>query len=321
MSAPSLPAGLLWASLPVATSLHPAAPDYGERYQHLLEVHMGSPVANPAFGPVVAEADVHWRLLGATGSGLPVDAATAERWRDTALAGVAVAVDALIDETLARAPQLDAARTVLETLASPGLVVARDRRGVQVRPGRARDAARERAAEEVVVAARARPPPALKAGLDLTLRPLDAPEADPLVAWGVYASGDRVGLTAFRMQADARDLRWSITARQLVYPRVSLVAALRSVEPLDRPPNAPLAVPDPGRWSTGVAWSTNRGWDVRVERAETLADGGWTWTISLRSERRGPIPGRVSPGLGAREPEASGLPWVGEHGPNATATW
>jgi hypothetical protein len=320
-----------WYELPVAVALHPVRYDYGARYQALLAGAMGGATGSPAFGPVVAEADVHWRLLAATGHGLPLTADDAPRWRDAAISGATVAFDALVDETFARAPQLDAVRAAVDAVLSPSLE-ARSTEGGPLRVAPGTGAARARldraeadypSADAARFAARARAAarPTVRLGVDWRLRDADAPETDPLLSYGAYVSTTRVALTRFRADLSARDLAWSVSARQQLNDPLSLVASARAADPPESARDGERAtLRVPGRVAAGLLYVTPTGWELRLEHARVTTDDTWTWTVSARSERRTPIPARIDPPLGARETE-EGLPDVPPSGPNVLARW
>jgi hypothetical protein len=318
-----------WHDLPVAESLHPVVPGYGARYQELLVSTMGGPTGSPSFGPVVAQADVHWRLVAATGYGLPLGTADDARWRDTALSGATIALDALLDDTLSRAPQIDVLRTAVDTVLAPSLEARGSGDGeVRVRPGaglaRARvdrtdadfpsaDATRWEARRRQVTR------PTVRAGIDWSVRPPDAPTTEPLLGYGAYLSTTRVVVTRLRADLDATDLTWSVSARHEVYPRVSLVGSVRSTSAEDAQPNAVPTLAPPGRLAGGLLYVTPNGWELRGEHA-LQASGEWTWTVSARCERRTPVPITQARSPGARH-DAPDLPAVAPTGPNDTNAW
>lgn len=312
------PAG--WADVPVAQDLHPVAWDYGARYQALLARSMGGPSASSVFGPVVAEADVHWRLVAATGRGLPMDEGTEELWSAVATTGSLMAVEALVNETFERAPRLHVVFVAADAVVNPSLRVQRKPQGVTVdHPvGKVRsDVAREAELEDVP---HRRANPTFDAGLDWALRDDDAPEEAPPVTWRAYVSTSETLLSQLRLEYGLTDQSWSATGRERVRPRLYLTGTIRSVP---REAVAGLRAPDellePGRWSAGLLWELpwRTGWTVRLDRTTTLADESVTWMVSLRGENHSPIPVRPS----RRHDATPTFPALRDRGPNRVGTW
>lgn len=300
-----------WADRPVARELHPVAFHYGRRYQELLEGLMGGPRASPVFGPVVAEADVHWRLLDATGRGLPLDADKAQRWWDTSLAGGLLAVERLLDETVERAPTLYGVYVAGDTLLSPSFDVRRgdDEALVLVhRPGGAAARSVERREEELAMGQRrGRPSPSVGAGLDWELRDEEAPETSPLVRYTAWLATTEIAVSSLRLEVAPENLAWTVSARQALAPRLFAIGSARSDE----------RGPPPARLQGGLMWvpPLPGSCNVRAERIVELLVPDERWMLTLRCENRTRIPAPLSPPLGDRGREGPTLPWAPERGP------
>jgi len=306
----------------VARTLHPVAFHYGARFQALLADTMGGTRASPVFGPVVAQADVHWRLLSATGRGLPLDALSPEQWRDTALAGSFLAGERLFDETIARAPVLYGAYLVGDTLLSPSLEVRR--RGpkqvaVEHRDGGSARRAVELAEAELLDMRRDRKPsPSVAVGLDWDLREEDAPKNAPLLRYTGWLSLTEVGLSGLRVEFAPTSLTWVVSGKEQLRPRLYLIGSARSDE----------KAPDPARLSGGLMWLLPwRGnWNLRVERIVPLLEDDARWMVTLRCENRSDVPAPLAPVLGGRgleegSPVAPILPSAPPRGPNGLTDW
>lgn len=312
-----------WAGTPVAVDLHPVVFDYGHRYQSLLASGMGGPKASPVFGPVVAEADLHWRLLAETGEGLPMDAETADRWRDAAVAGAVVAFEGLLDETFRRAPQLRVLQVAADTVINPTVEIKRRDGHVAVdHPTGAAKRDLERAEAELDMLPVRHPNASVRTGLDWKMKAADAPDDEPLLAWTAYVTATETAVTSMRADVALSDLQWSVYARERVYPKVYLTASARSVD-VQRPRGAPLEVPEPGKVAAGVLWAIpwQPGWSVKLERIAGLQDDSTTWMVTLRGENRTPIPARLQPPLGEVETGGLALPDLPDREPNAVAAW
>jgi hypothetical protein len=317
---PTTPPG--WLAIPVTTDLHPVAFDYGVRYQQLLETQVGGPRGNPVLAPILAQADVHWRLLEATGEGLPVDRPMETRWRDTALASSALAFSTLVEETFDRDPRMHALHVAADTVVNPSIEIARGPAGVRVDHPRGGSTAARLGRSEAELGLPTRPRrPAVRAGLDWGPReddPDDPRDDDSgrLLDWSAYLSASDLGLTQLRADMSLVDRQWSVTAREALGPRLSLLASSRSALPDAPRPHAPP--PPPGRISLGGAWAFPgiEGWSLRVDRIQTLATGDVTWMLTLRADTRTPIPGRTDPPLGG-----DGLPEVPDRTPNELGAW
>ncbi len=311
--APPLP----WPAIPVARALHPVGHHYGRRYQSLLGSIVGGPRASPVFGPTVAEADVHWRLLDATGRGLDLDPAAAERWRDMALAASFLATERLVDETVERAPTLYGVYVAGDTLMSPSFDLRKkgpEEIEVVHRPGGPTARALERAEEELALGRpRGRPTPALGVGLDWELRDAEAPESAPLVQYAAWLSATELGLTSLRVELAPASLAWNVSGRQLLVPRLFLIGTARSVD----------LGPDPGRLSGGLMWvpPLPGSCNVRAERILALEEDDDRWMLSLRCENRTPAPAPLVPPLGDRGRGGPALPWAPERDPIPVAPW
>ncbi len=323
-SVPSPPvrAPRAWRDLPVAWPPHPVGYHYGRRYQELLAALVGGPGASPVFGPVVAEADVHWRLLGATGVGLDLAPEEAERWRDTALAGSLFAMERLADETLERAPTLYGVYIAGDTLLSPSFDVRAanaDRTEVELvhRAGGVAARRLERAEAELAMGRlgkpRGRPAPSMGAGLDWELRSDDQPETAPLVQYTGWLSATEIGLTSVRLEVAPGPLAWTVSARQILAPRLFAIGTARS-EP---------TTPTLGRVSGGLMWTPPLpgSCNVRAERILAYEDADERWMLTLRCENRTSIPAPLDPPLGDRGLDGLALPWAPDTGRNTLRRW
>ncbi len=306
-----------WEEIPVGRSLHPVRFQYGRRYQQLVTRTMGGPRASAVFGPIVAQADVHWRLLDATGRGLPGSALSPTAWRDSAFAGSLLAGEQLLDETIEGAPVLYGVYLAVDTLLSPSFDVRRSQpKRVQVshRSGGPTRRAVERAEEEL---AEPRPEPrtypAVGAGLDWALREEDAPADSPFVRYTAWVNVSELGLTSMRFEFAPADLSWVLSGREKVIPRVYLIGSARS-EDLE---------PVPARLSGGIMWLLPwRGnWNLRFERIVSFSADEERWLVTLRCENRTGVPAPLDPPLGDRGRPGPVLPWVPEGGPNRTTRW
>ena len=310
-----------WRAQPVATELHAVAWNYGARYQALVASGMGGRGASSVFGPVVAEADVHWRLIEATGEGLPMDAATAGKWRDTALAGSFIASERLFDESLGRSPELYALYLAADAFANPTMEIQRSGKGVDVghRPGRAQSHLDREEIDAPPTRDSRGPNPTVRVGMDWTLRDEDAAPESDLLRWTAFLSLESVLLTRFRADFSLFDHTWVATARQRVYPQVYLSASLASAQPPEKDVGPASGVPDLGRVSTGILWSMPGAadWSLRLDRVVTLKDDSVTWTVTLRGEGHTRISARLDPPLGGYP----GLPTVVVGRPNVVAPW
>lgn len=297
-----------WADLPAVWGLHPVTLHYGERYQAWVEESMAGERAPAVFGPVVAEADLHWRLLAATGEGLRLAEDDPALWRDTALAGSLIAVNRVVDETVARSPQAQAFRVGLDAILTPRVAVSRaDGKGVVVShptAGRLERTAELRDFEAAIVDGRR--PPTVDAGFDWDLRDEEDDPRTPLLAYAPYLALSSVLRTDLRAELRTRTLQWTLTGRHRVARGAWVVGSVRSV----------AEAPDPGSWAVGAMWSLPfaDGWTARLDRTVELGEQV-RWLLSVRCERRTPIPGRPGHAPGATPDEEPWLPWVPERGP------
>ncbi|MFZ5481831.1 MAG: hypothetical protein ACOZNI_34035 [Myxococcota bacterium] len=316
-----------WADTPVATELHPVVHDYGATYQDIVTASMGGPRGSGVFGPIVAEADLHWRLEAATGAGLPLDPERAADWRDAALAGSVLSIETLLDRTLDDAPVLHAVYAAADAVVNPSLDAVRTSRGtvrVEHRTGgKVRRDIERREIEDLDPWLDRRPQPAVHAGVDWTLREDDAPEDAPLLSYAAYLTTSHALLTSFQARVALADLQWSASAREQFYPRLFVIGSVRSVEAKRPRDGAAAEVPELGRWSAGVLWALpwDDAWNVRLERITTLESEDAVWMVTLRGEYRTPIPARLDPKLGDRGYGGLSLPEVQRTEANATAPW
>lgn len=297
-----------WADRPVVWGLHPVTEHYGERYQAWLEETMSGPRAPAAFGPVVAEADLHWRLLAATGEGLWLAPEDAAAWRDTALAGTVIAVNRVVDEAVARSPQAQALRTGVDALLTPRVAVSREPgRGIQVsHPTAGRVERRVDLADfESALPGRERPP-SVDLGFDWDLRDEEDDPRTPLFAYAPYLAVSSVLQSELRAELRTRTGQWSLTGRRRIAQGAWIVGSVRS-----RP-----EAPEPGSWSVGGMWNPPfaDGWSVRVDRIVVLAEQV-RWTLTLRKDAHSPIPGRPGYAPGATLDEVPWQPAVPDRAP------
>ncbi len=309
-----------WLAWPVAADLHPVGWNYGVRYQAVLEETVGGRRASAAFSPIVAAADVHWRLVASTGTGIWLDEDAPTVWRDAALSAALVSVSRIADETVARAPTVDAFYTVFDTVLNPSLRLQKQPSGGFVpihRPGGRLANDLDRA--ETEIGADRRRLPSLAVGFDWRFRDADDPPRTPFLDYGAFLSLSEVLLSSLRVDVLALAGQWRVTARQRVYPGVYLLGTARSADDPDTSgvPRDWLTAAAPSRWTAGVLWNVppDEDWTVRFERVTTLADGAVTWQVSLRAEFGAFAPGRVRPALGARDPTDAWLPDVPERDP------
>ena len=304
-----------WLAWPVTADLHPVGWNYGCRYQEVLTETMGGVRASPAFSPIVATADVHWKFVTSTRTGLWLDEGTPAAWRDAALAGVVLTASRLVDETLDRAPTLNAFYTAIDTVVNPSIRVQRQQNGDLTVVHRSGGKARQDVdrAEAEIARAGARRPPSIDVGFNWHLRDQEDSPRTPFLDYGAFLSMSEILVSNLRVEALALAGQWSVTGRQRVYPGVSLLGTARSADtttPVTRWEDQVV----PARWSAGVLWNIPRApdWTLRFERITTLADGSVTWQIGLRAELGAFVPGRVYPALGARDPADAWLPDVPE---------
>lgn len=317
---PGAPAPPAWEEIPFIPDPHPVTWSYGRRYQELLAGLMGGPRASTVFGPTVAEADVHWRLVDATGRGLELDREDATRWQDTALAGSLLALERLAHETIERAPTLYGIYVAGDTLLSPSFDVLPSEEGelrVTHLPGGAAARALERAeAEQMAPGApglRRRPPTGVGVGLDWALREEDAPPDAPLIRYTAWLNATGFGLSSLRLELAPASLAWVASGRQILRPRLFLIGSARSAE----------RNPTPGRLSGGLMWipSARSACNVRAERIVDLLAPDARWMVTLRCEGRTPIPAPLDAPLGDRGRGGPTLPWAPESGPNQPTRW
>lgn len=310
-----------WLVWPVTAELHPVGWNYGTRYQAVVESTVGSTRSSPAFSAVVATADVHWRLVASSGEGLWLDEGAPADWRDAALAAALLSGSRVVDETVARAPTVDAFYTAFDTVLNPSLHLQRQRDGDFVlvhRAGGRLDHRLDQAESEIAAPDRRRPP-SVDLGLDWHLRDADDPPRAPFLDYGAFVSLSEMLVSNMRLDVLALAGQWSFTARQRVYPRVYALLTARSANAdAENPTGAPLRWDEralPRRWSVGLIWNLpTPGWTLRGERIEALTDGAVTWQLTARAEFGAFAPGRIHPALGARDPDDAWLPDAPDRG-------
>jgi len=272
--------------VPIHTELRPVRWDYGERLYALENAAMGGASASPAFGPTVSQADVYWRLYAATGRGCWLETDAATTWRDTALAGSLLAANQLVDETVARAPQIAAIRTAADVVLNPNITIKapqgrRPEVGHDTTGGNARKLAD--AAQQEGLQGKEKPDPKVAFGISWATRDADQPPEAPLLTYGAWLSTSNLGVTNLRAEGDFLRGEWSLTGRQKIWQTVSFVGTARSAERSF----------EPSSWSGGLMWTVpwTTGWTLRADRKQTFdAVPVVTWTVSLRGERRTPAP-------------------------------
>lgn len=294
-----------WPERPVAVALHPVHWDYFDRLHTLTEERAASKPPNGTLNALLVEADIHWRLLQATGAGLPLDTEQEDRWLAGAEAASLLGVNALVEETFARAPGLDVIRTMADTVVSPSIEIQGRADGkVHVRHPTGGRAVREKQQADEELRPDLVRQPRVGFGLGWKLRPDDAPEDDPLIQWGAWLDLANVGLTNLRGEYDFVQDSWTVTARRRIAGDLYANASLRSVE----------KGYEPGRWSAGLSilLPVDRRWTLRLDRTDTIGGGDVTWKLTLRAELGAWLPGRLDPPL-ARWPS------IPPHDPNEIA--
>lgn len=265
---------------------------------------MTGPRASPLFLATVNEADVHWRLLAASGRGLDLPPGRAEGWTDLALAGSVLAVDRMIGDVVDRSEEAAAVRAAFDTMFDPsvdlvvrpgGRVVVSHRTGGPVgrRYLRAAEEAGFEEADADTASGRKRvpgsergaPPPRLHVGVGWTVRDLDAPPSDPPLSWGAEVSLQNVGLSLWRADLDLISLHWRAVARERIVPDFSVGAGLQSADPN----------PEPDQWSTGVFWTPTPRAVVSLQRVAPLTEESWRIQLEGRWLLGGTLTGPRAP--------------------------
>lgn len=287
-----------WSARPVATELRPLGLDLWRRYHRLTERRFESR-PDPALNGRFCEADVHWRLLAADGRGLDLAPEDADRWLDAAGVAAFYGGEALLGETLARAPALEAAREVVDFATSPSLELGRDEGGkVKLRHplGGLTERERERALTELRPDLQPRP----RFAMGLGWRLADEDDAGGDLRWGAWLDAANVGLSDLRAELALNDLSWSLSGRRRVWRGLHVLGGMRSAED----------GPDFARWSLGLQAQLPAapGWSLRLDRVVRWSDGQVSWQLSARAELGAWMPGRLQPSLG-------GLPAVAPRGP------
>lgn len=299
-----------WASQPVAQALHPVGYDYGAAYQAELSNTMAGNRASPIFSRTVNQAMIHWTLVDATGRGLGAVETANQEWTDMALLGSFLAFNRVADDTFSRAPALDALRLAFDTVLAPAVdIVFRKDGGVAVRHPTGFGAKTQMEGQEMLQGLDAEKKRGrnskLHLGVGWQVRPIEAPESDPLLGFGATLALQRIGISNLRTEVSFVDLHWSVTARQEVIGDFSLLATLRS-QPIS---------PEPARWSAGVSWAPRPRTTVRFERSAPLIGEEWNLMLLARVEIGGILPGRVGgvtplPALAPSAPNVLGPSWA-----------
>lgn len=279
-----------WADHPVVVALHPVHWDHFARFHALTEDRAASRPPNGTLNALLVEADIHWRLLQATGAGLPLDEEQEDRWLAGAEAASLLGANALIEETFARAPGLDVLRMVVDTAVSPSIEIQGQSEGkVRVRHPTGGRAVREKQQADTELRPDLARQPRVGFGLGWQLRPDDAPEEDPLIQWGAWLDVNNVGLTNLRGEYDFVQDTWSLNARRRIVGDLYANASVRSI----------ATGYEPGRWSTGLSilLPNDRRWSLRLDRSEDFDPVDVTWKLTLRAELGAWLPGRLDPPL------------------------
>ncbi len=271
--------------IPIHSELHPVRWDYGERFYALENSAMGGPSANPVFGPTVAAADVYWRLYAATGRGSWLADGTATIWRDTALTGSLLAFNQLLDETVARAPQISTIRTAADLLLNPNIslrapggkhpVVGHDTSG-----GNARKLNDEALQQGLTTG---KPEPRLGVGLDWSTRSADEPPSAPLLKYAAWVATSNIGISNLRAEVDLLHGAWTVTGRERLWRSLSFIGTARSQD----------RTFEPSSWSGGLSWAVpwTTGWTVRADRKQTFdVAPDVTWMVTIRGDGKTPVP-------------------------------
>jgi hypothetical protein len=291
-----------WWACPVAADLHPVYWNAWARFHTRTVAAMSAPPGAAAFGPVVAEADAHWRLMRADDHGVPMDAEKADQWLDVALVGAILGANGVLDETMDRAPQLSVLRLTLDTFLNPSVDVEGTSSGVRVAHrsgGRERQRLVQAEADAGFTGAPTRRP-SFSVGLSWNLKTADAAPEDPLFSPGAYLSLLRVAGYDLRATYGAFDGDWAVNGRQKLAPHVFALGAIRTA---DRPVVPQLVLdrfgpPDPaqpGAWLVGAMWETPWSpWQLRLERVAAWAGENVVWRVVGRAEWGTLPPGRRS---------------------------
>lgn len=304
-----------WSELPVSTDTRRVAFDYGRRFQEIYATTMGGPRASSVFGPTVAQADLHWRLLDATGRGVELDADSPTHWRDLALSGAFLAAEDLFEETVERAPVLHGAWVLADSVASPSFDFIQDVDSGAVRVEHRSGGPARRAIErqEQRLGERTpRPERDIGLGLDWELRGEDEPEQAPLLRYIAWVETTRIGLSAMRAEVAPLSLAWELSGRQFLAPGLALIGTARSEE----------RDPYPGLLSGGLMYTFPGGvWNIRLERVVGWDGSDAHWQLTLRGERHTPVPAPLEPPLGDRGRGGPTLPWVLDQTPPTLEAW
>lgn len=270
---------------------------------------MGGPNASLVFSPVVSMADVHWRLIDATGQGLELSPEDMELWKQMSLTGSFLSLSLLLGESLDRSYALSILHQVGDVIANPGL-------SLNLKPDHSPQIQHvsnhiQRNLEQTEFEGISIPHPPqgaqLSFGVDWTLRDPSEPPELPLLSYNSYFYGNWHG--AFSLRADVRLLTWvwSVNSRFDLYRDLSLVSSLRSPEP---DAEHPLGHPAPLPWrsSVGLDWEAPGMalWGLRFERVDDLLAQEWIYQFRLQGSFHTPIPGRsgalAAPSLPERGP-------------------
>lgn len=293
---------------PVAAELHPVRWSYWARYHALSKSWTTGKHGSPVFYAPLSRANVHWALVERTGRGLDLDDDDAQDWLDIAAAASILGFSATLDETFARAPDLEAIRAAGDMLVRPSLDVEIGEGGrVEARHRVASNVQQDVARREVESGYDARAPrPRASAGFGWRLRDEDAPDQAALLQWGAYLQLARMGITSLRAEVGAPGPTWTVTGGQAVIAGVRLTGALASEEKSG----------EAERWSLGASWTLPaplRPWTLRLDRVAYLEREEVTWRLGARCDLGATLPGRLVPSL---------APWpaVADRGPMALGT-
>lgn len=271
--------------VPAVAELQPVAWDYAARLRALEADAFGGRTASAALGPTVAEADVYWRFVAATGRGsaLPADAPAV--WRDTAVAGSLLALNRLVDETVDRAPQIAMLRGVADAAINPNLEL-HSASGAPMRVSHRTGGRNARRVQDASIEEGFAPPrhPGLAFGLDWKTKDDDAPPEAPILSWGAWLAVDGLSGASLRADLDLVHDAWTVNLRRRAGYGLALVASARSA--------ARAVTPDD--WSVGVALDVPRWRDetIRLERRQSFAaavpDAAWVLTVRVEHHTAAP---------------------------------
>ena len=261
-------ASVAWYTEPVAVDLHPVHASAWARYHALYVEKTTGRDASPLFREPFSQAEVYYRLQDLTGEAPPLEAATAERWRDAAISSASIAGEALVWEVVGRSRELDGAVRFMRTFVAPNLEAERRPQGwrltlndpeVRLRPRL------DRAELSQGMPGPIAPDPGLSLGSGLEVGDLDqltTPKRELDVATWVRLR--QVGVDQLTLRFLCGSRAWEVSGRQRLLPRTSLSLALASRE----------ADPFPRDGGAALTW--------------TLPTARW-WTLTVRAHGDLPV--------------------------------